>query len=340
MQHILTLGLAIAVIVPIRCVQVQRSSRHLPLASYARYTAGVDEVVYAHRGVDRARLADLNRRSDARGLLHLAGHGALLLAAATLLALSIDIWRVVPATVLDGVVLIALFAPLHETIHRTAFKSRLLNGAVGWLCGLLLVLPPEYFRFFHFAHHRHTQDPLNDPELASPKPTTFAQWLIHVSGWAYWRAAVVGLVSHALGRTPEPFLTAPRAAACVVTEARVVLIVYALIAAMAVATGSWAPLTYWVLPALAGQPFLRLYLLAEHTLCPLVPDMLANSRTTRTNAIVRFLAWNMPYHTEHHAFPSVPFHALPSLHGDLRPDLKVVAAGYVTVNREIFRRLQ
>jgi len=305
-----------------------------------RYNAGVDEIVYAHRAIDRARLADLNRRSDAVGLRHLAGHGALLLVTGALIGFAVGSWWIVPATVLHGVALIALFAPLHETIHRTAFKSRWLNDGVGWLCGLLLVLPPEYFRFFHFAHHRHTQDSLHDPELASPKPTTFAQWLIHVSGWNYWRAEVVGLVTHALGRTPEPFLTAPRAAARVVTEARMVLMIYALIAATAAAAGSWAPLIYWVLPALAGQPFLRFYLLAEHTLCPLVPDMLANSRTTRTNAIVRLLAWNMPYHSEHHAFPSVPFHALPALHRDLRSDLKVVAPGYIAVNREIFQRLQ
>jgi fatty acid desaturase len=300
----------------------------------------MDESVYAHRGIDRARLADLNRRSDARGLCHLAGHGLLLLATGVLLGLTLGTWWVVPATVLHGIALIALFAPLHETIHRTAFRSRWLNDAVGWLGGLVLVLPPEYFRFFHFAHHRHTQDPLNDPELASPKPATFGQWLLQVSGWNYWRAAVVGLVTHALGRTPEPFLAAPRAAARIVNEARTVLIIYALIAITAAATGSWAPLTFWLLPALAGQPFLRFYLLAEHTLCPLVPDMLANSRTTRSNAAVRFLAWNMPYHAEHHAFPSVPFHALPALHRDLRSDLKVTAPGYVAVNREIFRRLQ
>lgn len=299
----------------------------------------MDEIVYAHRGIDRARLADLNRRSDSRGLRHLAGHGVLLLATGTLLGLTIGGWWVVPATVAHGVVLIALFAPLHETIHRTAFKSRWLNDGVGWLCGLLLVLPTEYFRFFHFAHHRHTQNPLEDPELSSPKPTTVAQWLVHVSGWNYWRAEVGGLIAHAFGRTPEPFLAAPRAAARIVTEARVVLTVYMLIAAVAAAAGSWTPLTYWVLPALAGQPFLRFYLLAEHTLCPLVPDMLANSRTTHSNAIVRFLAWNMPYHAEHHAFPSVPFHALPSLHRDLRDDLNVVAPGYFAVNREIFQRL-
>src|SRR5262249_24346981 len=186
-----------------------------------------------------------------------------------------------------GVVLIALFAPLHESIHRTAFRRRWLNEGVGWLCGLVLVLPPWYFRFFHFAHHRHTQDPLKDPELASPKPTTFGRWLIHVSGWYYWRAQVVGLITHAVGRTPEPFLAAPRTAASVIVEARVVLIVYALIASASVAAGSWAALIYWVVPALAGQPFLRLYLLAEHTLCALVPDMLTNSRTTRSNALVR-----------------------------------------------------
>jgi fatty acid desaturase len=300
----------------------------------------MDEIVYAHRGIDRARLADLNRRSDARGLCHLAGHGLLLLATGALLGLALDTWWAVPATVLHGIALIALFAPLHETIHRTAFRSRWLNDAVSWLGGFVLVLPPEYFRFFHFAHHRHTQDPLNDPELASPKPTTFAQWLLQVCGWNYWRAEVAGLVTHALGRTPEPFLTAPRAAARIVTEARIALIIYALVAVAAAATGSWAPLTFWVLPVLAGQPFLRFYLLAEHTLCPLVPDMLANSRTTHSNAAVRFLAWNMPYHAEHHAFPSVPFHALPSLHRDLRSNLKVTAPGYVAVNREILRSLK
>lgn len=299
----------------------------------------MDDVVYDSIRIDRARLAALNTRSDARGLLHLAGHGMALLISGIVLSRAIGNWWIVPATVLHGAALVFLFAPLHETIHRTAFKSRWLNDGLAWLFGLILVLPPNYFRFFHFAHHRHTQDPLNDPELASLKPATSAQWLLHVSGWRYWRAGIAGLFIHALGRIPEPFLAAPRAAASVIAEARMFLMVYAVIAIIALLTGSWAPLTYWILPGLAGQPLLRLYLLAEHTGCPLVPDMLANSRTTLTNAFVRFFAWNMPYHAEHHAFPSVPFHALPDLHRDLRPDLKVIATGYIAVNREILRGL-
>ncbi len=58
--------------------------------------------------------------------------------------------------------------------------------------------------------------------------------------------------------------------------------------------------------------------------------MLENSRTTTTNAIVRWLAWNMPYHAEHHAYPMVPFHKLPDLHRLAAPHLKETEPGYAS----------
>jgi fatty acid desaturase len=298
----------------------------------------MDEVVYHQARIDRAKLRALAVRSDRRGLLQLAGHGAALAGTACLLGYALGSWWAVPAIVLHGIVLTFLFAPLHEAVHRTAFGSRWLNDAVAWVCGALLALPPDYFRYFHFAHHRHTQDPAHDPELASPKPTTFGGWLLHVSGLPYWRAQVGGLIRRALGRTPEPFLP-PRAAARVVREARLLLAIYAGIAAVAAVSGSTAPLIYWIIPALAGQPFLRLFLLAEHTGCPLSADMLANTRTTLTTGIVRFFTWNMPFHAEHHAFPALPFHALPAAHREVRLDLKVIAPGYLAVNRDILRAI-
>src|SRR5262249_44719048 len=111
------------------------TGKPLSLCIQARYSSDMDELVYAPCGIDCARLADLNRRSDARGLNHLAGHGVLLLSTATLLYFSLGSWWAVPATLLHGVVLIALFAPLHESIHRTAFRRRWLNEGVAWLCG-------------------------------------------------------------------------------------------------------------------------------------------------------------------------------------------------------------
>ncbi len=125
-----------------------------------------------------------------------------------------------------------------------------------------------------------------------------------------------------------------------VREARLLLLSYAGIAAASVALESWAAVIYWIAPALLGQPALRLYLLAEHTGCPFVPDMLRNSRTTRSNWLVRRLAWNMPYHAEHHAYPALPFHALPAAHGLLTKRIEVQASGYWAVQRDILMQIR
>src|SRR5690606_26944063 len=244
-----------------------------------------------------------------------------------------------PAMLLHGVILVFLFAPLHESVHWTAFRRRRLNDAVAWPCGALLLLPPAYFRAFHFAHHRHTQDPLRDPELATPKPRTFGGYLWHISGLPYWRERIATTLRHACGGVDEPFIGA-RQRPAIVREARVLLGAYVLLALVSIALSSAALLYLWLAPVLLGQPFLRLYLLAEHTGCPLVANMLENSRTTRSLAPVRRLAWNMPYHAEHHACPALPFHALPAAHRVLKARIRCQAPGYVAVHREIVAGLE
>ena len=294
----------------------------------------MDEIVYRHPGLNRAQLRALGTPSDRAGLIRLAGHLGGLAATGGLIAAAGGGWLVLPAMALHGWLLVFLFAPLHESLHRTAFRSRWLNDGVARACGFLLLLPADEFRFFHFAHHRHTQDPAKDPELARPKPSSLPAWLLHVSGLPLWYALIAGLLRHAVGRADEPYLTPP-GRTIVIAEARLHLLLYGLIAAAALAAGSIAPLAYWLVPALLGQPWLRLFLLAEHTGCPLVPDMLANTRTTLTNPVLRFVAWNMPYHAEHHAYPALPFHALPALHRRLRAELGRLTPGYVAAQREI-----
>ncbi len=117
-----------------------------------------------------------------------------------------------------------------------------------------------------------------------------------------WRGNVAVLLRNASGRADWPYVPERRRAA-LVTEARAMLGLYAILIAGSAALGSALLLWVWVIPAILGQPFLRAYLLAEHTRCPLVANMLENSRTTFTTALVRFIAWNMPYHSEHHSWP-------------------------------------
>lgn len=259
---------------------------------------------------DRARLKALSERRDGPGLRRILAHlGLAALTGAAVLSAP-GAWWLLPA-VAHGIVLVFLFAPLHETVHRTAFRTGWLNRVVGDVAGFVLVLPPRWFAAFHFAHHRFTQDPERDPELATPKPTTLLGYAWIVSGIEYWFRVIRGLLRRALGIAPDAFLD-DRLRRRAIAEARTYLALYALLAAGSVAVGSDLALRLWVVPVLLGQPFLRLYLLSEHWGCPTVKDYWANTRSTVSLAPVRWIAWNMPNHAEHHANPAIPFHALPA----------------------------
>eukprot|EP00957_Ditylum_brightwellii_P206288 15347703-Ditylum_brightwellii.AAC.1 len=78
-----------------------------------------------------------------------------------------------------------------------------------------------------------------------------------------------------------------------------------------------------------------------------------------TNWLYDKLAWHMPYHMEHHAWPSVPFHKLRDAHellvnssgdaggvaildrGEIYPEFHsgVGKSGYISFNYRFLRRL-
>ena len=45
-------------------------------------------------------------------------------------------------------VVVSLFAPLHECSHSTAFKSKFLNQAVMFFCGMVHLMPSIWFENF------------------------------------------------------------------------------------------------------------------------------------------------------------------------------------------------
>ncbi|MCB2095256.1 MAG: fatty acid desaturase [Rhodobacteraceae bacterium] len=277
--------------------------------------------------------ASLCATENLAGIRHLTIHAGLILCGAIAIALRVPLWPLLLPV--QGVLIVFLFTLEHECTHHTPFASRRLNDWVGRSCGVMLILPFEWFRYFHLAHHRFTNIAGQDPELDAPKPETRAQWSIHVSGLPFWAANARLLIRLVRGRENAGYLPA-RALPRMQSEARIMLALYVC------AAGSlfWSPvlLWVWIVPAMLGQPFLRLYLLAEHGDCPKVANMFENTRTTFTTAVVRFLAWNMPYHAEHHVFPAVPFHKLPDLHRLMRARLQVTADGYAAFTRAYLAR--
>jgi len=277
------------------------------------------------RSLPTARRRALLQKSNRAGLEHLAWHLAAIGLMSAWIAFRWPFWPV--AMLVQGVLLVFLFTLMHECIHRTAFASRALNDAVAAVCSVVLILPREWFRHFHLTHHRHTQDSDHDPELATPRPRSRRELLLYLSGLPLYRAAIVTVLINALGRNGDSFV--PQSARRqIAAEARWMIGLYGLFVWTMLSGGHACLFSLWIGPMLLGQPFLRLYLLAEHAGCPTVPNVFFNTRTTFTTALVRRLAWNMPFHTEHHALPAVPFHRLPALHELTRQHLQMTSNGY------------
>ena len=285
-------------------------------------------------------LKALYRRSDAAGLLRWAIHVALLVAGGWLIHLAAGSWWLAPAWLLQGILVMALFAPMHESVHYTAFKSRWLNDLAAFLSAAAIFNIGTYYRHFHLAHHRYTQDPARDPELiAQPEPRTVGDYLWRISAIPFWTTRIYQIARFPFGKVEGLGFIHPAAWPEIVRSARLQLLFYAAIAGISVATGSWIAVTCWLIPALFGAPLLRAYLVVEHNGCTHDDNGFTNTRTTLTNPFVRLIMWNMPFHAEHHLLPNIPFHRLPDAHQALRAHMKVVTPGYIKASREVLAGL-
>jgi fatty acid desaturase len=282
-------------------------------------------------------LKELNTRSTTKGLLQLAVHFLILGLSGYAWGANIgQNWAIaLPALLVYGFSLAAMFAPLHECSHRTAFANNALNDAVCWIAGILSFYNSAFFRRYHKWHHRYAQDPEKDPELSDPIPQTIGDYLLTISGLPWWWGKLKTHARVALGRLESyPFIP-ESARAEVMRSTRLQIGVYAIaIAISAIAQQPWF-LLYWLFPLFVGQPILRFILLAEHTGCSYDRNPFTNTRSTITLYPLRFLMWNMPFHAEHHLYPSIPFYQLPSAHQQLKPHFTHVESGYIKVNRDI-----
>ena len=199
----------------------------------------------------------------------------------------------------------------------------------------------HFYTAFHHAHHRPTQDPARDPELMTPVPTTWPGYAARMLAVPFWRLRARVVADSWRGDLSRYPYVADTAAPRIIRSVRAMTVFMGALALLsAIVWGWWVPFAFWVGPQLLGQPLLRAYLLTEHTLCPHEANGLVNTRTTLTNAALRFLMWNMPFHAEHHMYPSIPFHRLPAAHDALRGRLQVVQRGYARWHLGFVRTLK
>ncbi len=283
-------------------------------------------------------LKRLYARSDAKGLVQTAAHLLLLIAGGWLILVTRGTWWVVPALLVQAVFVNTLFGAMHESVHYGSFKTRWMADLLAFFSGAAILNNAGFYRHYHYAHHRYTQDPKRDPELiTSGTPKTWGNYLLRMSALPFLAIRARDIFVFPFGGKGDVDYIHPSAWPEVRRWGRWLLVLYAVLIVGSIVLETTVVLWVWFIPLLIGLPLLRLYLVCEHTLCPNSDDGFANTRTTLSNPVVRFLMWNLPYHAEHHLFPSIAFHHLPEAHRHLRSHLKYVARTYTGVHREIVR---
>jgi fatty acid desaturase len=218
------------------------------------------------------------------------------------------------------------------------FKTRKLNEVFGRIIGFVEFYPRDFDQVMHFAHHSHTGNWERDGELVR-EPYTLGMYLLWLSGITYWRNRIFGIVRRARGVIVEPFIR-KQEEVMIIRESRIHLVLYVAIFVVSVVTASWAALMFWMLPLLLTKPVHQLQNTIEHLGLSHEDDILENTRSTRTNALMRWLCWQMPYHTAHHIFPSVPFWKLRELNAKIEGNAgQVHRMGWIEFQVEVIKKL-
>jgi acyl-lipid omega-6 desaturase (Delta-12 desaturase) len=234
-----------------------------------------------------------------------------------------------PAVYLGGQALLALgfiqaLVLLHEAGHRTLFRQRPLNDAIGVLAGFLALIPYASWRPIHARHHRFTgwQDLDATTESLAPRP--LSRWERAVIDGA-WRSglpvfSVIYRVQNywRIGRI-RPFLGPAVWPSRLKIFAGLQLLTYVMLMIGWGVRESLALVGPGLLLALAFQDML---LLSQHTH---MPTHLSHGRAvrpfppleqgpfTRSLRLPAWLSWLLLHfdaHELHHLYPAVPGYLL------------------------------
>jgi fatty acid desaturase len=296
--------------------------------------------------LEPAVLKELHERSDAGGLVQTVGYLGILCATAgtALYAFGRWPWYVVVALVfLHGMVSAFYINGVHELGHGTVFRTKWLNALFVRVLSFFGWINFEMFTTSHVRHHQYTLHPPEDLEVVLPLHVLVKHFFTQgfVNPPAVYNT-IKDTIRIARGKFKGEWenrlfpASDPVKQSYPIHWARTLLIGHGLILIVSIY------FHLWLLPVLTTfAPFFGgwLFFVCNNTqhigLQDKVPDFRLCCRTFTLNPVVRFLYWQMNYHTEHHMYAAVPCYKLGKLHRLIKHDLPPCPHGIIATWREI-----
>ena len=247
-------------------------------------------------------------------------------------------WAIIPFGLYGVIYASTSDSRWHEAGHGTAFRTDWMNNALYEIASFMVMRESTVWRWSHTRHHSDTIIVGRDPEIAVPRPPDVKGLILAIFNWPVYPKYFKALFLHSMGRmgaaekTFIPESEFPK----IYIKARIYLMIYLGVIALAIGMHSIMPLLFIGLPHIYGTWLMLVYGLTQHAgLAENVLDHRLNCRTVYMNPINRYLYWNMNYHVEHHMFPLVPYHALPRLHEAVKDDMPTPYPSLLAAWREI-----
>ena len=208
---------------------------------------------------------------------------------------------------INAVAIYLVFTVMHDSMHRTAHQSRVVNDLLGRLSALPLTVTMPLFRAVHYEHHSHTNDPERDPDLIVSRTP---RWAL-----SFWCVSIVfEYRRHYFGR--RMWRDRADLVEALAMEAFLVAVIVA-----SIVTGTFGTLAVvWLGPALIAVTVLAL----AFDFLPHYPyrsqDRYLDTRVY-PGRVLNVLLLGQNYHLVHHLWTTIPWFRYQRVFGQIEADL-------------------
>jgi len=294
--------------------------------------------------IDKKQLKEISRRKDWPALFHLLIYFGALFISGYLAYLTWGTWLSFLFFFIYGTIYTFSVSNWHETVHKTAFKTRWINEFFYHITSFMADFDGFRWRWSHTFHHSNTLQTKDeyDHEIQISRPTDLIAFFLSFIPFTDLlfphRLIKYEVLKHSLGLfSPVVAISAPlKEKNKILWNSRLYVIIWLSIILFSIYFETILPILYFILPNYYGKPIWFLVNVTQHLGAVLdKKDHRESSYSVRINPIFSFLYWHMEYHLEHHMFPMVPSYNLKKLHSIIKDQIPSPKNGLWDAYREI-----
>lgn len=233
--------------------------------------------------------------------------------------------------IIIGFILHSLGTYLHECIHGNMFRNTKLDYWMGCLAGLPVFISFTGYQVNHLLHHKYNRTKQDPDEFTNVSDNSrllsivFYSWLL--IGMPIYLFRII-IVSFQHGSTKNRFM--------LICEVAAIVGIISFIIILCIQLNYFSILcNIWLIPLVFTVLMSNIRAWSEHSLTR-IGHPLTQSRTITSNRILSFFLCNINYHLEHHLFPAMPWHRLPTLHKLLQNEYSMHSSIYSSFSRFIY----